>query len=135
MPLDFNTAVQQEVAYISAIHPKPEDIPGCLSILDDFMRCNVLGSQLRSLYRYGEQAQCKHKFENFKFCLSLKALEEDERRTAWIQRKAEWWARRRVTKSSEDVWDIRSEPPKNYPPPIDPGIFEEIQSAVNNQEN
>jgi len=34
-------------------------------------------------------------------------MHPEERREAWIFRRAEWWANRRVGKSSEDVWDIR----------------------------
>ena len=40
--------------------------------------------------------------------MSLKGLHPEERRDAWIRRRAEWWARRRLEKSSEDVWDIRT---------------------------
>ena len=58
----------------------------------------------------------------------------------WIARRAEWWAHRRLTKSSEDIWDIResvvhvylhgsfvddlwySEPLKNYPKPLSDGL-------------
>jgi hypothetical protein len=45
--------------------------------------------------------------DDFKFCLTLKALHPEEQREAWIRRRAEWWANRRLSKSSEDVWDIR----------------------------
>lgn len=45
--------------------------------------------------------------EDVKFCMSLKAMIPDEKRTAWIRRRAEWWAERRLSKSSEDIWDIR----------------------------
>ena len=34
-------------------------------------------------------------------------MHPEERREAWIRRRAEWWAHRRLGKSSEDVWDIR----------------------------
>ncbi|KAF8530486.1 hypothetical protein BU17DRAFT_79265 [Hysterangium stoloniferum] len=117
MSVDFETAVKQEVARLSALHPTPEDIPGCMTLLDSFFRCHVLGSQLRTIYRYGHMAQCSGKFDDFKFCVSLKALPEEEKRTAWIQRRAEWWARRRLNRSSEDVWDMRTEPLSNYPLP------------------
>ncbi|KAF8590958.1 hypothetical protein K439DRAFT_1328449 [Ramaria rubella] len=117
MSIDFETAVKQEVAYLSAVHPTPQDIPGCMSLLDEFFRCNVLGSQFRTIYRYGHAAHCKGKFEEFKFCLSLKALSAEERRTEWIHRRAEWWARRRLDQSSEDIWSIRTEPLQNFPPP------------------
>lgn len=63
---------------------------------------------MKSLYRYGSMAKCEQKMEDFKFCMSLKSMSLDERRNAWIRRRAEWWATRRLAKSSEDVWDMRT---------------------------
>ena len=68
----------------------------------------VISSQARSLYRYGEMATCSPKLEDFKFCMSLKGMHPEEKRDVWIRRRAEWWARRRAHKSSEDVWDVRT---------------------------
>lgn len=34
-------------------------------------------------------------------------MHPEEQREAWIRRRAEWWAHRRIEQSSEDVWDIR----------------------------
>ncbi|KAH8119640.1 hypothetical protein DFH11DRAFT_1566191 [Phellopilus nigrolimitatus] len=116
MSVDFRTAVEQETRRLQVIHPTPEQIPGCMSLLDDFLSCNALGFQLKSLYRYGGQAVCGRKMEDFKFCMSLKSLDQDEKREAWIRRRAEWWATRRLAKSSEDVWDMRTEPLQNFPP-------------------
>jgi hypothetical protein len=42
-------------------------------------------------------------------------MHPEERREAWIRRRAEWWANKRVGKSSEDVWDIREY--VSFPPP------------------
>ncbi|EEB89958.1 hypothetical protein MPER_11894, partial [Moniliophthora perniciosa FA553] len=72
-------------------------------------------SQVKSWYRHGEGTKCSAKLEDFKFCMGLKWQEPDERRDAWIRRRAEWWARRRLAKSSEDVWEMRKEPPVAYP--------------------
>ncbi|KAK0224565.1 hypothetical protein EDD85DRAFT_858132 [Armillaria nabsnona] len=33
----------------------------------------------------------------------------------WINRWAEWRAKRRVDKSSEDIWAMRTEPRKSFP--------------------
>jgi hypothetical protein len=52
-------------------------------------------------------AQCAEKFQDWRFCLKQRGLEPDDRREAWLQRRAEWWARRRLEKSSEDVWEMR----------------------------
>jgi hypothetical protein len=63
--------------------------------------------QLRNFYREGEFRDCTWKFRDFKYCLSLKSESEEVRRELWVKRKAEWWAKRRVGRSSEDVWDVR----------------------------
>ena len=68
----------------------------------------MISAQARSLYRYGEMATCAPKLEDFKFCMSLKGVHPEEKRDLWIRRRAEWWARRRASKSSEDVWDVRT---------------------------
>jgi hypothetical protein len=67
----------------------------------------VLGVQLKSLYRYGEMSKCGQKMEDFKFCMANKSLHPEDRRDAWIRRRAEWWAKRRLERSSEDVWEMR----------------------------
>lgn len=122
--LDFKTAVEQEEARLRLLHPTPSDIPGCISVFDDYISCSgkqicsspiptlisfckVIRSQVKSIYRFGHRANCDRKFEEFKFCLSLKVMHPEEQRDAWIRRRAEWWAHRRLGKSSEDVWDIR----------------------------
>ncbi|KAI0093132.1 hypothetical protein BDY19DRAFT_922245 [Irpex rosettiformis] len=105
--LDYETAVQQEIAHLKKVHPKPEDIPSCMTLLDNFLSCHLFNNQMKFLYRYGHMAECAQKAEDFKFCLSNKSLHEEERYEAWIRHRAEWWAKRRITKSSEDVWEIR----------------------------
>lgn len=60
------------------------------------------------MYRYGQMAECSAKMEDFKFCMMSKSMHPEERRDAWIRRRAEWWAQRRVTRSSEDVREIRT---------------------------
>ncbi|CDO70243.1 hypothetical protein BN946_scf184942.g43 [Trametes cinnabarina] len=103
--------VRQEEEYLRKVYPTPEDIPGCMKLFDDFLLCNGKYPSIRlvrSLYRYGETATCKPKLEDFKFCMSVKGMHPEEKRDLWIRRRAEWWARRRMHKSSEDVWDIRT---------------------------
>lgn len=122
--LDFETVVQQEMAHLKKMHPKVEDIPSCMTLLDTFLSCHsqstltaatntnaqrplVLNSQMKSLYRHGYMAECAQKAEDFKFCMSNKSLHEEDKYDAWIRHRAEWWAKRRLTKSSEDVWQVR----------------------------
>ena len=67
----------------------------------------ALGPQLRNLYRHGEKKDCTWKWNDFKYCLSLKTEDETARRDLWVKRRAEWWTKRRVGQSSEDIWDVR----------------------------
>jgi hypothetical protein len=67
-----------------------------------------MNSQMKSLYRFGRSAECAYKLEDFKWCIGNKNLSPDDKRDAWIRRRAEWWAHRRLGKSSEDVWEVRS---------------------------
>lgn len=39
--------------------------------------------------------------------MSIKNLSEERKEEVWIKRRAEWWAGRRLGKSSEDVWTAR----------------------------
>ena len=101
----------------------------------------VLGTQLKSIYRFGEMAHCSAKWNEFKFCMSIKGLHPEQRRDAWIRHRAEWWARRRLGLSSENVWEMRKyvgscfsfwvfltecciltsrEPLRDYPPHLPP---------------
>ncbi|TFK44785.1 hypothetical protein BDQ12DRAFT_621174 [Crucibulum laeve] len=116
--LDFKTTVAQEEAYLRIVYPTPSDIPSCLSLFDDYLSCNVIRNQIKSLYRYGERRECAQKVEDFKFCLLHTSMHPEEKRDAWIRRRAEWWANRRLGKSSEGVWDIREEPLKSFPKPL-----------------
>lgn len=52
-------------------------------------------------------AECADKTADFKFCLTMRSLSPEERRDAWLRHRAEWWATRRTTQSSEDVWEVR----------------------------
>jgi hypothetical protein len=67
----------------------------------------VLRGQFKSLYRYGTRADCGSFLEEWKWCLANNSLTPDQKRDAWIRRRAEWWARRRLGRSSEDVWEYR----------------------------
>ena len=40
--------------------------------------------------------------------MSIKGLHPEQRRDAWIRHRAEWWARRRLGLSSENVWEMRA---------------------------
>ena len=121
--VSFETAVQQEFEHLSRVHPTAKDIPSCWSLFSQYMECNgrlycvhdlqfpnkyiVVKNQMKSLYRYGHMAECSQKSKDWRFCLTLKTLDAEERRKEWLMHRARWWAERRTSGSSEDVWDMR----------------------------
>jgi len=38
--LDFKAAVEQEEARLRLLHPTASDIPGCVSVFDDYISCS-----------------------------------------------------------------------------------------------
>jgi hypothetical protein len=38
--IDFKKAVEQEEARLRLLHPTPEDIPGCVTVFDDYLACS-----------------------------------------------------------------------------------------------
>ncbi|PBK93125.1 hypothetical protein ARMGADRAFT_860354, partial [Armillaria gallica] len=53
--------------------------------------------------RHGESSWSAHKRDVFKFCLSMRWTESNQRCEAWINRREGWLAKRRLDKSSENV--------------------------------
>jgi hypothetical protein len=131
----FDELVKEEEAIQDASLDFSGGVPTCLKIFDRYIKCygktllvafllftkdathlfiycyflaKGLASQTTSLYRQGRlKEDCQDIFHDWAFCLTLRGLEPEEKRRQWIQRRAEWWARRRLGRSSEDVWDAR----------------------------
>lgn len=121
---DLETLRKEELALEAAAIP-PEDVPTCLHLFDKWLSCYALGSQFRHAYRYGTVADCGNYSNDFKFCLTMRKLEPQFRRDAYLQRRADERAHaRRGFRSSEAVWELRRDPlldpalaDPEYPPP------------------
>ncbi|UZJ51123.1 hypothetical protein CBS101457_000443 [Exobasidium rhododendri] len=103
-------AVVKDEVVIQGAAMTQEDVPTCMSLFDTWASCFALGPQFKHIYRYGYPNDCKPKLEDFKYCLTLKSLSNEERRDTWIQRRAEAAASKRLSQSSEDVWTMRRSP-------------------------
>lgn len=90
----------------------PNDVPSCMNLFDRWATCFALVPQFRNVYRYGTFNDCAGKLDDFKFCLTLKGLDDAQRREAFIERKARQMARRRLPggDTSEAIWEIRDNP-------------------------
>ncbi|KAJ9096087.1 hypothetical protein QFC19_007313 [Naganishia cerealis] len=137
----YDEMLAEELSYQEALYPSMDEVPGCMTLFDEFLMCYgtfsipsssprsslttlpypsfaALGPQIRRVYRYGTPQPCTRQLEDFKYCMSLKGESEEGKRKLWIRRRAEWWAGRRVSASSEDVWDMRREKLVGFPPVI-----------------
>ncbi|WVQ81368.1 hypothetical protein IAT38_003491 [Cryptococcus sp. DSM 104549] len=112
----YEAILKDETEYQDMQYPTTEEVPGCMKLFDQFLSCYALFPQMRSFYRYGDFHDCTWRLQDFKHCLSLKSEDPEAKRELWIKRRAEWWAKRRVERSSEDVWDLRTEKLSNFPP-------------------
>lgn len=84
----------------------------CRSALDYAMFCQSFGGQFVNVYRYGEFRSCKNHWSDFWLCMRTRSWDEQERATAiqdHFRKKAVKW---KTGPSSEDVWDVRTEPVK-----------------------
>lgn len=126
---DFEQLVQEELPVQRASLAMQGGAPTCMTLFDEFFSCfcesstphrrpilvpdrshsiAALGNQARALYRYGHAKDCTPKFEEFKFCMSIKSLSDERREEVWVRRRAEMWARRRMGRCSDDVWTSRT---------------------------
>ncbi|KAK4057119.1 hypothetical protein OIO90_002019 [Microbotryomycetes sp. JL221] len=111
----FERLVQEELPVQRASLAMQGGPPSCMTLFDEFFSCFSLGNQARALYRYGHARDCSPKFEDFKFCLSIKALTDEQKEQVWVNRRAEMWAKRRLGPSSEDVWTAKT------------GVYEQVE--------
>ena len=38
--VDLETAIKQEEDYLRKVHPTVDDIPGCMTLFDEFLKCH-----------------------------------------------------------------------------------------------
>ncbi|SPO26327.1 uncharacterized protein UTRI_03916 [Ustilago trichophora] len=106
----YASLVEEEVIYHKASTPISE-MPSCTDMFDKWAQCFALGPQLRAVYRYGEFQDCKGKLDDFKFCLTMKGMSQEEKYEAWIRRKSEKSAEARLGRgSAENVFLLRRDP-------------------------
>ncbi|KAJ9479642.1 Early meiotic induction protein 1 [Pseudozyma hubeiensis] len=106
----YERFLAEDVLYHKASTPISE-MPSCTDMFDRWASCFALGPQLKAVYRYGGVQDCKEKMDDFKHCLTMKGMTQEEKYEEWITRKAERTAERRLGKgSAENVWVLRRDP-------------------------
>ncbi|KIW68389.1 hypothetical protein PV04_04340 [Phialophora macrospora] len=90
----------------------PTDM-SCRSSFDYAMFCQSFGGQFVNVYRYGSFRSCSNHWDDFWLCMRTRNWDKaDRERTIQehYRKKAVKW---KTGPSSEDVWEVRTEPVKN----------------------
>lgn len=86
----------------------------CRQAFDQAFYCQSLGGKFNDIYRYGELRSCSDNWSSFWFCMRVRGLGDNERQESIrdFYEKREYRIKQERGGSSEDVWDMRTEPVK-----------------------
>jgi hypothetical protein len=100
----------------------PDDIsPGslypreisCRSAFDYAIFCQSFGGQFVNVYRYGSFRSCSNHWQDFWLCMRTRQWEKGDRERAIADHYRKKAIKYKQGPSSEDVWQIRTEPVKD----------------------
>ncbi|KAL1985537.1 hypothetical protein VTN96DRAFT_7757 [Rasamsonia emersonii] len=99
----------------ASIHPESlyPDTMDCRSAFDYAFFCQSFGGQFVNIYRYGELRSCSEHWKNFWFCMKSKAYPDEQRKEMIRDHYRKKAIKYKTGPSSEDVWEVRTEPVKN----------------------
>ncbi|PWY78427.1 hypothetical protein BO94DRAFT_537614 [Aspergillus sclerotioniger CBS 115572] len=99
----------------SSIAPESlyDDTMSCRSAFDYAFFCQSFGGQFVNVYRYGELRSCSEHWDNFWMCMKTRTLPDQQRRKAIRDHNRKKAIKYKTGPSSEDVWDVRTEPAQN----------------------
>ncbi|GAD97309.1 conserved hypothetical protein [Paecilomyces variotii No. 5] len=85
----------------------------CRSAFDYAFFCQSFGGQFVSVYRYGELRSCSEHWDNFWTCMKARSYPDESRKRMIREHNRKKAIKYKTGPSSEDVWEIRTEPVKN----------------------
>ncbi|OOF96184.1 hypothetical protein ASPCADRAFT_207544 [Aspergillus carbonarius ITEM 5010] len=99
----------------SSIAPESlyDDTMSCRSAFDYAFFCQSFGGQFVNVYRYGELRSCSEHWDNFWMCVKTRTLPDQQRRKAIRDHNRKKAIKYKTGPSSEDVWEVRTEPARN----------------------
>ena len=72
--------------------------------------CYTPKSQLRNWYRFGEKKDCSERWQDLKWCIKTRMVEEEQSQNMLKDRQADMLKKIHSKPNSEDVWEIREVP-------------------------
>ncbi|RMZ78243.1 hypothetical protein DV737_g3971, partial [Chaetothyriales sp. CBS 132003] len=85
----------------------------CRSAFDYAFFCQSFGGQFVNVYRYGSFRSCSNHWEDFWLCMRTRNWDEKDRTKAIKEHYRKKAVKYKTGPSSEDVWDVRTEPVKD----------------------
>ncbi|KAJ3065995.1 hypothetical protein HDU98_010674 [Podochytrium sp. JEL0797] len=98
------------------------NLPSLWAAFDTLQLCYTVIPQMKSYYRYGSFRDCKQARKDFMFALRLKGKSDEEAAYLAKERDDGNFRKKITERSSEGVWQLRSEPPANFPPQVPTSI-------------
>ncbi|KAL1967270.1 hypothetical protein VTN77DRAFT_3316 [Rasamsonia byssochlamydoides] len=89
------------------------DTMDCRSAFDYAFFCQSFGGQFVNIYRYGELRSCSEHWNNFWLCMKSKTYPEEQRKEMIRDHYRKKAIKYKTGPSSEDVWEVRTEPLTN----------------------
>ena len=119
----------------SSTIPAPEDISpdslyptdiSCRSAFDYAFFCQSFGGQFVNVYRYGDFRSCSNHWQDFWLCMRTRQWKDQDRKKAIQDHYRKKAIKYKTGPSSEDVWDVRTEPVQD----AFQGDLEEIERQI-----
>ncbi|KAI9088325.1 hypothetical protein DFS34DRAFT_609959 [Phlyctochytrium arcticum] len=85
---------------------------------DKVQLCYTAIPQAKYYYRYGKLRDCSQIRSDFAFCFAMKTKSKAEANRLIAHREEELYDRKVEDRPSKAVWELRSQPPPNFPPTI-----------------
>ncbi|RMZ89981.1 hypothetical protein DV736_g2776, partial [Chaetothyriales sp. CBS 134916] len=107
---------------LSNAAPLPDDISPdslyptsihCRSTFDYAFFCQSFGGQFVNVYRYGSFRSCSNHWDDFWLCMRTRNWDEKDRAKAIREHYRKKAVKYKTGPSSEDVWEVRTEPVKD----------------------
>ncbi|KAF7508037.1 hypothetical protein GJ744_009619 [Endocarpon pusillum] len=90
----------------------PREI-SCRSAFDYAFFCQTFGGQFVNVYRYGTFRSCSNHWQDFWLCMRTRQWEKEDREKAIADHYRKKAIKYKQGPSSEDVWEMRTEPVKD----------------------
>ncbi|KAE8146133.1 hypothetical protein BDV25DRAFT_133178 [Aspergillus avenaceus] len=112
-PSESNESIPQSSPSSIAPESLYPDTMSCRSAFDYAFFCQSFGGQFVNVYRYGELRSCSEHWDNFWLCMKTRTWSDGARKNAIRDHNRKKAIKYKTGPSSEDVWDLRTEPVRN----------------------